>query len=284
VETRRTLNLAILVVLLSAAAISPALGQTPPEKLLINLEVEVPPPPAEVLSFSHSARGPIRPGAQIVFEAKAIVPEGGSVVVDVAGTSWTVPLRSAGGENYRATATVPKTVRPGQYGVNVRIEGADSPKAMAAPSQLVVQAAPKPKPAPKPVVVPKPGGAAACREVLAQVGKLPVRFPFDTAEPTAEGAANLNRIVELLSGINGQRNWKLTVTGHCDPRGSTNYNQWLGGARAKQVKEILVARTSVPSSNIFAMSRGASEPIDTSPTEAGYAKNRRVEFALSCGK
>lgn len=70
---------------------------------------------------------------------------------------------------------------------------------------------------------------------------------------------------------------KFAVIGHCDERGTTEYNYLLGERRANSIRDYLV-KNGVAADRIMTISKGEEEPVDTGHDEAAWAKNRRVEF------
>ncbi|MCE5231299.1 OmpA family protein [bacterium] len=70
---------------------------------------------------------------------------------------------------------------------------------------------------------------------------------------------------------------KLYITGHCDERGSIEYNFNLGMKRASAVRDYLVSK-GIPAAQIEIGSKGKEQPADLGKTEKAYAKNRRAEF------
>jgi peptidoglycan-associated lipoprotein len=72
---------------------------------------------------------------------------------------------------------------------------------------------------------------------------------------------------------------KTEVEGHCDSRGTHEYNLALGEERAKSVARLL-KQYGVNGKQITTISYGAEIPLDPAQNEAAYAKNRRVHFAL----
>jgi outer membrane protein OmpA-like peptidoglycan-associated protein len=72
---------------------------------------------------------------------------------------------------------------------------------------------------------------------------------------------------------------KVEIVGHADEVGSREYNVSLSQRRADAVKAWLVKK-GVPSDRIETRGVGPDEPLDTSGTEAGRAKNRRIEFKI----
>lgn len=73
--------------------------------------------------------------------------------------------------------------------------------------------------------------------------------------------------------------WKLLVEGHCDERGTEEYNLALGERRARAAYEFLVV-LGVPSSRLKIVSFGEERPADAGHTEMAWAKNRRAEFKV----
>jgi peptidoglycan-associated lipoprotein len=71
----------------------------------------------------------------------------------------------------------------------------------------------------------------------------------------------------------------LLIEGHCDERGTEEYNRALGERRALALREALVA-DGVDGMKVTTRSFGKDRPVDTSNTESGMAKNRRGEFVV----
>ncbi len=72
-------------------------------------------------------------------------------------------------------------------------------------------------------------------------------------------------------------NMKFTIEGHCDERGSTEYNLALGDNRANSTKQALVS-LGIPADRIRTISYGKEKPFCTESTEACWAQNRRAHF------
>jgi peptidoglycan-associated lipoprotein len=72
-------------------------------------------------------------------------------------------------------------------------------------------------------------------------------------------------------------NMKFTIEGHCDERGSTEYNLALGDNRANAAKQALVS-LGIPADRIRTISYGKERPFCTESTEACWAQNRRAHF------
>jgi peptidoglycan-associated lipoprotein len=104
-----------------------------------------------------------------------------------------------------------------------------------------------------------------------------IHFEYDSAELTDAARATLQQHAQW---IKSHRAAKVTVEGHCDERGTTEYNLALGDQRARATREYLVS-LGVDASALNAVSFGKERPIDTSSGEAAWAKNRRAHFAVS---
>ena len=88
---------------------------------------------------------------------------------------------------------------------------------------------------------------------------------------------------EMLKGsakeLNKDKSLKAEIEGHCDNRGTPEYNLALGEERARAAQRLLL-QYGANSSQISIISYGEEIPLDPSNSEAAYAKNRRVHFAL----
>jgi len=76
------------------------------------------------------------------------------------------------------------------------------------------------------------------------------------------------------------KDYKVLIAGHCDERGTTEYNLALGERRAAEAKKFLVS-LGVDESRINTISFGKERPLDPGHNEGAWAKNRRAEFDLS---
>jgi peptidoglycan-associated lipoprotein len=72
---------------------------------------------------------------------------------------------------------------------------------------------------------------------------------------------------------------KLQIEGHCDERGTEEYNRALGERRALAIREYLV-NLGVAADRVYTLSWGEDKPADTGHDEAAWGKNRRGEFIL----
>ena len=102
-----------------------------------------------------------------------------------------------------------------------------------------------------------------------------VHFDFDKFALTAEAKTILQKNADWLK----KNSKKIQIEGHCDSRGTIEYNIALGEKRAATVKKYLVA-LGVKLDRINTISYGEERPLDSADTEAAWAKNRRANFVL----
>jgi peptidoglycan-associated lipoprotein len=104
------------------------------------------------------------------------------------------------------------------------------------------------------------------------------RVFFDTDQSTIreDGRATLNKQAEWLKKYT---NYQIIVEGHCDERGTREYNLALGERRANAARQYLVAQ-GVPAARIKTVSYGKERPDPVGSDEAAWARNRRAVTAL----
>ena len=112
------------------------------------------------------------------------------------------------------------------------------------------------------------------------LGENTVNFDFNSSNLTTVAKTNLDKLVGVLES-NPDTN--INVYGHTDSKGSDEYNQSLSEKRANSVISYLVSK-GIAKSRLFAMGVGEKEPIADNSTDAGRAKNRRVEFAITANQ
>jgi peptidoglycan-associated lipoprotein len=103
-----------------------------------------------------------------------------------------------------------------------------------------------------------------------------VYFDFDKYDIRPEAKPVLNNVSSWLLKNPAT---KLSVEGHCDERGTNEYNLALGDRRAKSVRDFLIA-LGVASKRIEIVSYGEEKPQCTEQTEECWAKNRRSHFVV----
>ena len=104
------------------------------------------------------------------------------------------------------------------------------------------------------------------------------RVFFDTDQSTIreDGRATLSKQAEWLKKYT---NYQITIEGHCDERGTREYNLALGERRANAARQYLVAQ-GIPAARIKTISYGKERPDPVGSDEAAWARNRRAVTAL----
>lgn len=99
-----------------------------------------------------------------------------------------------------------------------------------------------------------------------------VYFDFDRSSVNAEFYSLLNQHADFLRANPSQR---ITIEGHCDKRGTPEYNIALGERRAKSV-ETFLQNAGVSSSQVSVVSYGEEKPLVSGDTESAFKQNRRA--------
>jgi peptidoglycan-associated lipoprotein len=105
----------------------------------------------------------------------------------------------------------------------------------------------------------------------------PVFFPLDSAELDDTGRAIATANAGVLKKYS---TWGITIEGHCDERGTAEYNLALGERRAVAVKTYL-SSLGVSPDRIRTVSYGKEFPFDMGHSEDAWAKNRRGHFVIT---
>lgn len=104
-----------------------------------------------------------------------------------------------------------------------------------------------------------------------------IYFAFDDYTLSYEAQQNLSATADYLKN---NPSAVVQIEGHCDERGSVEYNLALGQKRAQSVKDYLVD-LGVDSSRMPTMSYGEERPVASGHDEDAWGQNRRAEFVLS---
>jgi peptidoglycan-associated lipoprotein len=105
----------------------------------------------------------------------------------------------------------------------------------------------------------------------------PAFFDLDSSELTADAQRALNDNAALLKQYSA---WTVTIEGHCDERGTAEYNQALGERRAVTARAYLVS-LGISADRLRTVSYGKEFPFDPGHDESAYAKNRRAHFVIT---
>jgi peptidoglycan-associated lipoprotein len=105
----------------------------------------------------------------------------------------------------------------------------------------------------------------------------PAFFPLDSSELDDQGRAAVMANAEVMKRY---PTWVITIEGHCDERGTPEYNLALGERRAVAVKTYLVSLGVAPD-RLRTISYGKEFPFDPGHTDAAWSKNRRAHFVIT---
>ncbi len=140
-----------------------------------------------------------------------------------------------------------------------------------------------PEPVAEPTVVP-PEPVAEDKIAAASLDDLnrnsplqPVFFDLDSADINSAGQAALESDATLLKKY---PTWTVTIEGHCDERGTAEYNLALGERRAIAARTYLVS-LGISADRLRTVSYGKEFPFDPGHDEAAWAKNRRAHFVIT---
>jgi peptidoglycan-associated lipoprotein len=104
-----------------------------------------------------------------------------------------------------------------------------------------------------------------------------IYFDFDRSAIRPSEQSKLDAVATYLKNT---PNVQLVVEGHCDERGTEEYNRSLGERRAISAREYLLQKHGLSSERVTTASFGEDKPVSNDKTEEGYARNRRGEFVL----
>ena len=104
-----------------------------------------------------------------------------------------------------------------------------------------------------------------------------IYFAFDSFQLSAQAQQDLKPVVKFLKE-NKQSN--ITISGHCDSRGTKDYNLILGEKRALAVKNFLKAQ-NIATNRIETISYGEEKPLKLGNDSSAYKANRRAEIVIN---
>jgi peptidoglycan-associated lipoprotein len=105
----------------------------------------------------------------------------------------------------------------------------------------------------------------------------PVFFELDSSDIAGPAQGVLQENAGVLKKY---ATWQITIEGHCDERGSAEYNLALGERRAAAARDYLVS-LGVPASRVRTVSYGKEFPFDPAHEERAWLKNRRAHFVIT---
>jgi peptidoglycan-associated lipoprotein len=119
--------------------------------------------------------------------------------------------------------------------------------------------------------------AASLDEINKNSPLRPVFFEYDSSEISGEAQKILEGNAEVMKKY---RSWVVTIEGHCDERGTAEYNLALGERRAVSARTYLVS-LGIPAERVRIISYGKEFPFDAGHNDAAWARNRRDHFVVT---
>jgi peptidoglycan-associated lipoprotein len=173
----------------------------------------------------------------------------------------------------RMTGTVRDTYPPVHLTLE-RVKPPAPPVRSEAPAPPTVALAPPPPTpqAPPPVPVPSERPAPLTFSPVPELKA--IHFEFDRFEIRPGDAQTLDTNAQWLKS---NKDTDVIIEGHCDERGTNEYNIALGERRARTTRDYLISQ-GVEAARITTISYGEDRPVCTEHTEACWLENRRVEF------
>ena len=136
---------------------------------------------------------------------------------------------------------------------------------------------PAPAPAPRPLTEEEIFARKSLEQINAEHPLDDVYFELDKSEIREDAKGRLQKDADWL------KKWTTTqasVEGHCDSRGSAEYNLALGSRRANAVKEYLT-NLGVAAGRLTVVSKGKEQPVCAETTESCWQQNRRGHFVIT---
>lgn len=203
------------------------------------------------------------PYAPVTTDLKANTPYS-AYVQDSRG----VIVRNSNGLCWRTGYWTPADAVPGcDAPLCVEPEKLENGKCVAPPPPVVEAPAPAPTPLPAPAPVPSAEKVSYSADAF---------FDFDKAVLKPAGKSALDDLTTKLSGMNLE---VIIAVGHTDSVGTDEYNQKLSVRRAESVKAYLESK-GVEANRVYTEGKGEKQPVADNKTDAGRAKNRRVEIEV----
>ena len=153
------------------------------------------------------------------------------------------------------------------------------PMAETTPARPPAPPEPVPEPAPVPPmpVTDDAIGSRSLDEINRDSPLKPVFYGLDQSEVDAAGQQVLQANAEVLKKY---PSWQVTIEGHCDERGTAEYNLALGERRAVAARTYLLS-LGIAADRVKTISYGKEFPFDPAHNEAAWAKNRRAHFVVT---
>jgi peptidoglycan-associated lipoprotein len=155
------------------------------------------------------------------------------------------------------------------------------PANTAGPANVAPPPPPTPVSEPTPVAVPPmPEDSIAGKSIDELNRDSPLRplfFELDSSDVSSEGQRVLQDNAAIMKKYPA---WQITIEGHCDERGTAEYNLALGERRALAAKNYLVS-LGIPADKVKTVSYGKEFPFDPGHDDRAWSLNRRAHFVIT---
>jgi peptidoglycan-associated lipoprotein len=136
----------------------------------------------------------------------------------------------------------------------------------------------EPEPVTTPTVNPLDGDLESVNRYVLDQGLIDdVYYDYDRADLRQEGRARLQKNAEFMKQHPA---FVFTIEGHCDERGTVEYNIALGQFRASSARDYLQS-LGIPAERLKTMSYGKERPVCTQSDEDCWGRNRRAHFVIT---
>lgn len=146
------------------------------------------------------------------------------------------------------------------------------------PPPPTAEAQPRPVAPPPPPPAPAPApGPSISQQAFQDFQNQDIFFDFDQYDLRTDARGTLDRKATFLNQNGSVRS---QIEGHCDERGTNEYNLALGERRANAAKQYLTT-AGVNAARLSTISYGEERPLDPGHNEAAWARNRRAHFVIT---
>jgi peptidoglycan-associated lipoprotein len=190
-------------------------------------------------------------------------------------TAATLTLFAAGCAKKKVASAPPPPPPPSTTQAPASQPAARNEQRAAATPQREEQQAVRPR-------MPDAATRARIDELLARIADAFFDYDKSNLRPDAIQALQADS-TELRNILKDYPDYKLTIEGHCDERGSAEYNVALGDRRADAAKDYLT-QVGIPGQQLSVISYGKEKPVCTESDEACWQKNRRIHIVAMATK
>ena len=134
-----------------------------------------------------------------------------------------------------------------------------------------------PPPPPPSLPPPPPPGPSISQQEFQAFQNQDINFDFDKYDLRTDARAILDRKASFL---NQNSSVRTQIEGHCDERGTSEYNLALGERRANAAKQYLTT-AGISAGRLSTISYGKERPLDPGHNETAWARNRRDHFVIT---